>query len=318
MGRSPFRKNALTRLAFGSVFASIFLFSGPHASSAKTESLAGFQIQDPNLDRYQGWLNALTPLLKEHAQATGQILRIEVTQAGRSEKNTALNALVSLPILNSERKNTCVVLQEVASVDGQTLKTGNAELECGLGLNGVLESKKIQLAVRSLSHSNLRIREWEARHAWLILELLEFLESPVGGVAPELQSGQETMGLHRFAMRWKDFQSALKTHDIDAPFDPDAVLDEEGLYPGGERGSLSGRTVRRIPDAAAFVLLSCFLSGLVWAANIARRPAYRCTSSGLFRLKLSDRLMDRGRETLSRISKKPASRIESEHYVLKG
>jgi hypothetical protein len=299
--------------------ARLLLNSDLPISAADNSNLAGFHTQNPQLTRSQEWLNSITPWLKEHAQATGQILRIQVTQVKKSGKDSALNALVSLPLLNSDRKNTCVVLHEIESASTQTLKTGSTELECGLGLNGVLESKTIQQALNSLSHTKLQIREWEARFVWLTLELLDLLESPVSALPSELRAGGADAGeLNRFVARWRDFHTARKTHDLGAAFDPDAVLDEEGLYPDGGRGSLSDRTARTIPDAAAAFLMGGVILGLGWAANIARSPAYRCTSSGLFRLKLRDRLADRARYGLSRILNKKASKAGNEPYVLKG
>lgn|GEM_PF-3311378 len=312
------RKQKGAILFLGGLFYVSFGTSLPPVMGAATNGLAGFDIQSPQIAQSKDWLKLVEPLLEEHAQATGQIIRVQIRQGIRPDQNSALQSLVSLPVSNSDRKNTCVIQQEVKAAGTRTITTGPIEIECGLGLSQVLESRTVTKILESLRDESLQFREWEARFVWLTLELLQLLESPINDRLQQLGMRDDLSGMERFILRWREFHAASASHGVESGFDPDAVLDDEGLYPTGSKGSLGDRTARTLPDLATALLLGTFLLTLASATRIARKPAFRATSAGLFRLKLSDRLRDRVLELLNKTLMKRARHGDSETLTLRG
>lgn len=288
--RATTRTRYLTQITLAiTVFC--FVTAGKIAQAeTASESLGGFEFR--GMDRpASAWIDTLDRWLKDHRKATGQTF-VYIVQSPRAPESQALHELASLPMTQAERKDACVLLNPIVPDGSDEIQSQHLIQECGLGATSLMENQSLEAARQGLDDIHLDFRSWEARTAWIILELLKAADSPI--LNRELQNeNPEPADLFRYITRWDEIATQAEAEEVPSNFDPELILEQEHLIPRSKVRAFSGSLFRSIPDLAYVIVILALLL-LAWKmGKIARTPAFRVTPSGLFRVRLTDRIQDR-------------------------
>ena len=273
----------------GLILAPLALVALPRVD-AYEGGVAGFQFR--GLERSESnWIKTLDRWLKDHQKATGQTF-VYILQTPGESRDQALHELASLPLTLADRKDACVFINSMTPEASGEIQSESVNQECGLGLNALMEFEKLQTARDGLNDIRLDSRAWEARTAWVVLELLRAADSPI--LTRELRGESATPAdLIRYINRWNEASMQAEADDAPMSFDPEGILEEENLSPNAPRSTLSKVLLRKAPDFAFLAVILVLLLGAGRIGRIARSPAFRATSSGLFRIRMTERIRDR-------------------------
>jgi hypothetical protein len=252
-------------------------------SRAQTQALpAGVYpvtLQQDGLRSGLLWLGSLHQLLLDHASATGQTIRFEVTHEPSVSPEAALvrarEGLLALPLDLGQRQVACFIAGFYGENKAEMFDISSIEIECGLGLTSIPVTPDIRRLTESIVGKTVSRKAWEATLLWIGLEVLRACESPILNTAtlPPDRIEKFPDSLQPILKRWLASQVDHSRH----PVNPAEFKIEPADY--GERAPLF-RWVTGASEIFFLLIMAITSVGLLILMRILRSPITFISGSG--------------------------------------